>query len=614
MEVSSQQPQEKHDDGCFGYRELPLELWHLIYQYLPRSDLFQGALVAPIAVGKSVSHEEYIGDASTSTLLKDKDKDKEKEKGKDEGKNRPRGVSLSLYCQSQIWCRINVEDWDHPGLQGHQQPRQQQQQQQQQQKEQQPQGLLRNASLIRRLSCSPRTRLLDQLSHEPTCCFLTHLDLERVSFLNAAILDRLLSKNAKGIQSLRLKLDRVMHFQTLVKYLPIMTELRELYLQHWAGITQESVAIVLENCPQVETLSLGYNSLYPFTFENLAATVQSSSASVSASSLLSDSLEPEEIGKDRDVVIDLFNSSSSSSAGSMNNLSPMPLFKIRSLILNEAIIFHESLVLNLCSRCPDLESLSMQGCFGLRLSNEFITRLAKLCPRLCSVNFTNQSTTERFYKTLFNSLQRLEQVKVSGTTITDEDIQLLVQHSGTTVKEIEIRECTSLGSKSVLAILMGCSDLKRLDTRGVELNPREMMEPTDEWCCHKSLQTLYLDIQLPKRLYYAQGEVTRIQRKLYEQLAQCYSLLDLQLGAGSRDRGVNILTMSLGTGLELLSTLKRLERLEIKRLSHSVRATEMHWMVRQWPRLKALGILLDTALDKELVIAIRKLNHKIAVW
>ncbi|KAG0340449.1 hypothetical protein BG000_011916 [Podila horticola] len=513
-----------------AYLDLPLELWHLIYQHLPWSDLIQGALVSSAVVKESSS-----------------------------------SLSLSLYCQSQIWSTIDTDDWIYEGL---------------------LQGLLRNSSLIRSLSCSPKSQL-ELLSHQQDCRSITHLDIEKVRFLNSAVLDRILTLNAHGLQSFRMKLDRSMHFQTLVGHLSSMKELRELYLQHWEGVTQESIAAILEICPQIETLSLGHNSLYPFTLDNLIG--QSSMES-------------------KDTVE---SNNNSSTIRSPERLAP---FKIRSLILDEAIIFHEELILNLCSRCPDLESLCMQGCFGIRLSEGFITKLVQICPRLTRVNFTNQSTTEDFYGTLFKTFPGLRQVKVTGSILQDEDIQLLVEHSSATLETLDIGYCTCLESKSILRILMGCPNLTTLDARGVDFNPRDMMEPADEWVCHGAVQTLYLEILLPKRLHYAGGEVERIRTKVYEQLSRCTRLVNLQLGAGARDRGMNILEMSLLTGLEQLGTLKQIEKLDIKRLNHTVGVSETIWMLKTWPRLKALGILLDTSVNFEVVHTVQKWSQSIIVW
>lgn len=522
--MASPEMQEHHP----AYLDLPLELWHLIYQHLPWSDLIQGALVSS-AVVKEFSSP----------------------------------LSLSLYCQSQIWSKIDADDWVCEGL---------------------LQGLLRNSALIRRLSCSPKSQL-ELLSHQQDCRSITHLDIEKVRFLNTAVLDRILTLNAHGLQSFRMKLDRSMHFQTLVGHLSRMKELRELYLQHWEGVTQDSIVAILEICPQIETLSLGHNSLYPFTLDNLVG---------------------QPVVENKDTI-----ESNNDNICSPERLVP---FKIRSLILDEAIIFHEELILNLCSRCPDLESLCMQGCFGIRLSEGFIAQLAQICPRLTRVNFTNQSTTEDFYGMLFKTFPGLRQVKVTGSILQDEDIQLLVEHSGATLENLDIGYCTCLESKSILRILMGCPRLTALDARGVDFNPRDMMDPADEWVCHEAVQTLYLEILLPKRLHYAAGEVQRIRTKVYEQLSRCTRLVNLQLGAGARDRGVNILEMSLLTGLEQLGTLKQMERLDVKRLKHNVGVSEVNWMLKMWPRLKALGILLDTNADIELLHAVQKRNQTIILW
>ncbi|KAF8940663.1 hypothetical protein BGZ58_005399 [Dissophora ornata] len=494
------------------YLNLPLELWQLVYQYLPPSAVLQGALVSPT-------------------------------------------LSLSLFCQSQIWARVGAEDWVFEGVY---------------------QGLTRNAALIRRLSCSGRAKP-DVLS-VPECRSITHLDIEQMRFLSSSILERILEHNCEVMQSLKIRLDRTI-FPMVTEKVGRMTELKELYLQHWEGVQQESIASILDTCPQIEVLSLGHNSLYPFTLDNMKQ--QEDKSSIVTTVALN--------SKDR----------------------KLPL-TIRSLILDGAVIFHEELVLNLVSRCPDLESLSMQGCFGIRLSTSFISSLSKLCPRLQRLDLTNQSTTDDFFSALFYVLPNLRELKLQGSILNDDDVQVMIQYCGPTLEILDIGLCTSLGSRSILSILVNCPHLVRLDARGVDFNPRDM-DPADEWAC-TLLKSLYLEILLPKRSHYAVGEPEQIRNKLYQQLARLNRLESLQLGAGSKDRGVNILEMSLLTGLSSLATLTHLQRLDIKRLNHAVRGAEVAWMLKSWPKLQALGILLDTNADMELVRAVHQRNKSIYVW
>ncbi|KAG0330090.1 hypothetical protein BG004_002183 [Podila humilis] len=557
------------------YLDLPLELWHLVYQNLPWPDVLTGALVSSSTA------------ASISSVMDSHDDENHSSKNnKITDSSSHRILTLSMYCQSQIWSKIEADDWVYEGL---------------------VQGLVRNSSFLRRLSCSPKSRL-EQLSYQQDCRSLTHLDIEQTRFLNTGILDRLLANNRDSLQSLRIKLDRSFHFQTLVgKHLSSMKELRELSLQFWEGVTQEGIAMVLETCPWIETFSLGHNSLYPFTLDNLVS--DSSRASVMVTTTADEKpLNDDEakISAAEDAITD-FNSRVSNTRNNPRS------FQIRNLILDEAIIFHEELILNLCARCPDLESLSMQGCFGIRLSSDFITQLSNLCPKLQRVNFKNLSTAEDFYSQLFRVVPRLLHVTMTGSNLTHWDVEIMIDHSGMTIQSVDVGYCTSLESKSILKILMGCPNLVTFDARGVDFNPRDMMEPADEWICHGSLQSLSLEVLLPKRSHYASGEIHAVRTKFYQQLSRCTKLINLQLGAGARDRGINILELSLLTGLEQLATLSQMERLDIKRLNHAVRAPEVSWMLANWPRLKAIGALQDISVDSELLHAVQK-SRSIFVW
>ncbi|KAK3824317.1 MAG: hypothetical protein J3R72DRAFT_17997 [Linnemannia gamsii] len=469
-------------------------------------------------------------------------------------------LSLPLYCQSQIWASIGADDWVVEGIY---------------------QGLRRNAHLLRKVECTAKSQL--QVLATPCCRSITHLDTEQLRFLNAHVLEQILDNNAEGLLSLRVRMDRTL-FQVVAGKVGRMKGLKELYVQHWEGVHQEAIAALLEACPRVETLSLGYNSLYPFQLDNLRLDAPLSKTGENGSGP-----EPMQL-----------------------LLETKPMFKIRSLILDGSAILHEGVVLNLASRCPELESLSMQGCYGIRLTGKFITTLSNAAPLLQRVNFTNQSVTDDFYSTLFTVVPGLIELRATGSSLTDMDICTMLQNCALTLEVLDIGFCTSLESRSVLALLTQCHALEYLDARGVDFNPRDM-DAQDTWVC-RQLVFLYLEILLPKRAHYAIGEPELIREGLYRQLSRLDKLRLLHLGAGSKDRGVNILELSLLTGLSSLSTLTRLEKLDIKQLNHAVRSSEVVWMLAHWPRLKAMAILLDTNSDVELIRTVHR-NHKhIRVW
>ncbi|KAF9338465.1 hypothetical protein BGZ91_008781 [Linnemannia elongata] len=476
-------------------------------------------------------------------------------------------LSLPLYCQSQIWASFGADDWVFEGIY---------------------QGLCRNARLLRKVTCTAKSQIQVLTTRE--CRYLTHLDCEQLRFLNAHVLEEILENNAEGLLSLRLRLDRTL-FQVVASKVERMTGLKELYLQYWEGVHQEAIAALLEACPHIETFSLGYNSLYPFQLDNLRLDVPLSR-------------------------LDAPLSDAGVGPGPVSNRQPLPktkpMFKVRTLILDGSAILHEGVVLNLASRCPELETLSMQGRYGIRLTSKFITTLAKAVPSLRHVNFTNQSTTDDFFTTLFTILPCLKELRATNSSLTNTDIQVLLQNSASSLEVLDIGFSTSLESRSVLAVLTQCPRLKYLDARGVDFNPRDM-EAQDVWVCCQ-LVVLRLEILLPKRAHYAAGEPAQIRERIYQQLGRLDKLKSLQLGAGSKDRGVNILEMSLLTGLSTLSTLNRLERLDIKGLNHAVRGSEVVWMLTHWPGLKSMGILLDTNADMELIQTVNRSHKHIRIW
>ncbi|KAF9150211.1 hypothetical protein BG015_007991 [Linnemannia schmuckeri] len=104
-------------------------------------------------------------------------------------------------------------------------------------------------------------------------------------------------------------------------------------------------------------------------------------------------------------------------------------------------------------------------------------------------------------------------------------------------------------------------------------------------------------------------ESRRLQRKIYTRLASLVNLKSLQLGAGcsqmarveitlphngktgSFDRGqqLNCLEMSLDSGLEILSRMKRLRLLYVQSMEHRIGIREMKWFAREFPNFQLLA-------------------------
>lgn len=100
-------------------------------------------------------------------------------------------------------------------------------------------------------------------------------------------------------------------------------------------------------------------------------------------------------------------------------------------------------------------------------------------------------------------------------------------------------------------------------------------------------------------------EARRIQRQVYQKLAQLTGLCELCLGlldigdAALEDScyQTHSLEMTLESGLDGLAPLKDLEVLDVSYMMHKIGVQELEWMVANWPKLKQVKGLFRSCRD-----------------
>ncbi|KAF9362533.1 hypothetical protein BGX34_005982 [Mortierella sp. NVP85] len=123
------------------------------------------------------------------------------------------------------------------------------------------------------------------------------------------------------------------------------------------------------------------------------------------------------------------------------------------------------------------------------------------------------------------------------------------------------------------------------------------------WACESSLKVLKIQVldipsvgQFGRYQEFYPGQGREIQELVYGRLARMTNLETLWLGrkpyrkVTSRSGGMvhQCLEMSLESGLHKLSTLKKLEELNVTCLAVRIGVEEVQWMVEHWPRLRVI--------------------------
>ncbi|KAK3811077.1 MAG: hypothetical protein J3Q66DRAFT_58571 [Benniella sp.] len=203
-----------------------------------------------------------------------------------------------------------------------------------------------------------------------------------------------------------------------------------------------------------------------------------------------------------------------------------------------------------------------------------------------------------------------------------------------TLEQLHIDGSKGLPSCDLVQILRSCPRLHTLwyvdmdngrsvvdSMEFIDLDPDTgLLKP---WLCEGSLKRLTVKISgIPRpdsenesvvaEAYPGQGR--EIQSQVYDRLGRLTQLEMLNLGnlCGSFYQ-YDCLEMSLESGLDKLSGLKSIEKMDLRKLETKIGIKEIQWMVENWPKLSAIYGLHDRRRDVEAVEWLQESCPKVAL-
>ncbi|KAF9896591.1 hypothetical protein BX616_007159, partial [Lobosporangium transversale] len=149
---------------------------------------------------------------------------------------------------------------------------------------------------------------------------------------------------------------------------------------------------------------------------------------------------------------------------------------IKSLHMDD-VACSQNLILNLTSRFPNLERLSLQMTSELYFSEDFPSRLAQRSPHIKWLDISKTEDMEdSTMAALMRSLPELQTLIAGQTRFSDMSLNALVECCPN-LEELDIRETYGLESESVQRLLKKCQALKSLNAWDTSVNvPKMIME------------------------------------------------------------------------------------------------------------------------------------------
>ncbi|KAG0367425.1 hypothetical protein BC939DRAFT_502756 [Gamsiella multidivaricata] len=326
-------------------------------------------------------------------------------------------------------------------------------------------------------------------------------------------------------------------------------------------------------------------------------------------------------------------------------------FGIRSLCM-DSVTCMQDLVLNLGSRFPLLNRLSLRESAEVYFSKDFPARLAKRCPKIKHLDIScSEDMDDATIASLIASFPSLQTFHAAETRFGNKSLMALVEYCGG-LTVLDINTTYGIQGEIVQQLLERCWGLRKLEGWDVSVNVGKMMAEayksgraasagpvvahTDSSILrtkhsnHQGLRGQWACLELESlvlRFDYDSSEMTEDEKRLYppslarrfvyEQLSKLKKLKYLAIGAtllnngehgsdfegeGDKDETSDSIWIdfSLRSGLALLVPLTDLHTLCLSAIDHAVEVPEIVWMSKNWPNLRTIEGLYED--DDEQVV------------
>lgn len=289
---------------------------------------------------------------------------------------------------------------------------------------------------------------------------------------------------------------------------------------------------------------------------------------------------------------------------------------IKELRINECTGIEQALVEGMLAHLPNLDNIA----FG------------ENCPDMYSYYMQD----DLMALLLSGSSKGWRRVKFwPSTKIGGATMDALSKHAST-LEILDVEDSESVTSDQLIQLLSSCTRLHTLSSlRSLSLGnvhakiDAKVFAKTDPdtgslkpWQCEQSLKVLEASItgvprpDLTGRDVVAEaypGQARELHGQVYDRLARLTNLETLCLGLRRTHSQYDCLEISLESGLDKLSGLKRLKELDVTGTRTRIGLKEVQWMTEHWPRLTAIYGLCEEDKDEEVVRWLRENRPHIEV-
>ncbi|KAF9987060.1 hypothetical protein BGZ65_005255 [Modicella reniformis] len=277
-------------------------------------------------------------------------------------------------------------------------------------------------------------------------------------------------------------------------------------------------------------------------------------------------------------------------------------FGILSLYMDN-IACMQDLVLNLGSRFPQLNSLSLRESVEVNFGEDFPDRLAKRCPRIKHLDISYTDMDDAGLANLIKAFPGLRTFHAAETRLGDKSLAALVEGCRY-LTVLDINTTYNPGGYFVQRLLERCWELRKLDAWDVSVNVGQMMEEARRSRTSDTRTLASVDSSIVQSGYSSQQDP----QGRWASGALFQEDMDSPQGyePGSdgevldEDNNMIWIDYSFSSGLGLLARLKDLHTLCLHSTSHAIGVPEIVWMSRNWPNLRRIEGLHEDE-DEEVV-------------
>ncbi|KAG0222246.1 hypothetical protein BGW42_006753 [Actinomortierella wolfii] len=280
----------------------------------------------------------------------------------------------------------------------------------------------------------------------------------------------------------------------------------------------------------------------------------------------------------------------------LNQIEPLASLSVLDLRFKDTDSLQDDFFLPFLKLAPNVKQLYPPQ-LSRTQAKSFVSAVQEYCRQIESLDLTSMvNLTDSDLAAIVKACtqESLRELLLNGSAIGQETMAAIVEHHAGSMEKLSIEQSlTPIPSASIQAVLANCTRLKEFKAGHQRWKGHVRLDAMDiiqaKWACQQHLETLAVCI--------VGCSTEALQNAVFEQLEQLTQLKNLDLSEMYNETQVDAdkrggsLVWAVGSGMDKLASLKRIEYFWILSGHFNLGEREKEWIYQHWPNLhKSAGV------------------------